>query len=299
MSWRPHEALLVYYTWSQGFRAGGFNRQLAAPFLSPLSTGPLPYQAQANLNGGWKVPQAFSPDTLVNNEIGWKTRWLDQRLEWNGALYQEDWAHAQIGAQDPALLGGATINGGNYRVRGLETSLKSRLAGGLSVELSAAWNHSELVREATFYWADGKPIDFSQVDAANGGKLPNPAGVRGSSLAGAPSLRGHIGARYELNLGRYAAFAQIGAMHQSGSLATTDRLALNLQGGAIDYTLPAFTTYDAALGVARDAWGLQVNGENLSDTRAQLYSNVENGYQATTIARPRTVNLRLSYNFGG
>jgi len=33
------------------------------------------------------------------------------------------------------------------------------------------------------------------------------------------------------------------------------------------------TTYDAALGVGKDAWVVQLYGENLTDTRAQLYAN--------------------------
>ena len=39
------------------------------------------------------APSTFAPDNLVNNEIGWKTAWLDRSLQWNGDLYQEDWTH--------------------------------------------------------------------------------------------------------------------------------------------------------------------------------------------------------------
>jgi len=39
----------------------------------------------------FKVNVAYDPDTLTNNEIGWKTQWLDHRLQFNGAVYQEDW----------------------------------------------------------------------------------------------------------------------------------------------------------------------------------------------------------------
>jgi len=41
--------------------------------------------------GVFKVNVAYDPDTLTNNEIGWKTQWLDHRLQFNGAVYQEDW----------------------------------------------------------------------------------------------------------------------------------------------------------------------------------------------------------------
>ena len=66
-------------------------------------------------------------------------------------------------------------------------------------------------------------------------------------------------------------------MHQSHSLSTTDQLTLDLQGNSVAYDLPAFTTYDAALGVGRDAWLVQLYGENLTDTRAELFANYGSG----------------------
>jgi hypothetical protein len=62
--------------------------------------------------------------------------------------------------------------------------------------------------------------------------------------------------------------------------------------------LPAFTTYDAAIGAGTAAWWLQLYGENLSDTRAQLFANDIEGYKAVTVNRPRTIGLRMTYNFG-
>jgi outer membrane receptor protein involved in Fe transport len=297
VSWKVNEDALLYYTWSQGFRSGGFNRGSGPPGYSPLYPGSFSWQGQANSNGGWRAPLAFAPDGLANNEVGWKTRWLDRRLQWNGTLYQEDWKHAQIGAFDAELLGGAVINGGNYRVRGVETSIVSRIAGGLILEGGAAWNHSELVKEASFFWADGKPIDFNSLQTFSGQSLANPAGTLGSPLAGAPAFQGNIRARYEIALNGYEAFAQLGVVYQSHSLATTDQLGLDLQGNFVAYHLPPFTTYDSALGVGKEAWLVQLYGENLTDTRAQLYANYSLNYKAITVNRPRTIGLRFSYKF--
>jgi iron complex outermembrane recepter protein len=299
LSWKVTEDALLYYTWSQGFRSGGFNRGFTPPGYSPLYPGSAPWQIEANQNGGWSPPRAFAPDSLTNNELGWKTSWFEQRLQWNGAIYQENWNHAQIGALDTALLGGTTINGGNYRVRGLEISVVGRIGSGLTVEVGAAWNHSELTKEASFFWANGTPIDFNSLETYAGQKLANPAGTLGSPLAGAPAFQGNLRARYEINFNGYNAFAQIGAVHQSHSLATTDRLGLDLAGNFVAYDLPPFTTYDGALGMGKDAWLVQLCGENLTDTRAELYANFSLNYKATTVNRPRTVGLRASYNFRG
>jgi hypothetical protein len=99
-------------------------------------------------------------------------------------------------------------------------------------------------------------------------------------------------------LSSYRAFAQIGAVHQSHSLSTTDQLSLDLQGRSIAYDLPAFTTYDAALGAGTAGWWAQLYAQNLSDTRAQLFANYNLGYKAVTVDRPRTIGLRMSYSFG-
>jgi iron complex outermembrane receptor protein len=292
LSWKITEDALLYYTWSQGFRAGGFNR---APFSangsSPLALGNSP---QATEHGGWVSPLAFAPDTLTNNELGWKTMWMDRRIQWNGAIYQENWNHVQIdGGASGFLSLDVVLNGGNYRVRGVETSGVARITTGLTLEAGAAWNHSELVKEAPLLWQDGTAIDFSAL------KLPNPGGALGSPLAGAPPFQGDIRARYELALNGYAPFAQIDAVHQSHSLAETNNLLLDLQGNSTAYDLPAFTTYDGALGVGKDAWLVQIYGENLTDTRAQLYANYWQWYKAITVSRPRTIGLRFSYKFSG
>ena len=301
LSWKTGDDALLYYTWSQGFRAGDFNRG------TDRGRGPIHRCRRApavpsagDPHGGWTAPMDIAPDTLINNELGWKTMWLDRRIQWNGAIYQEDWNHPQI-----ALFGlevvslGVETNGGDYRVRGVETSAIARVTNGLTIEAAAAWNHGELVKQATLVWADGTPINFATLKGANGQPFQNPGGALDSPLAGAPPFQGNIRARYELALTGFDAFAQLGAVHQSHSLASTDQLGIDLQGNSLAYNLAGFTTYDGALGVGRDEWLVQLYGENLTDTRAELYANYWQCYKGITVNRPRTIGLRLSFKFGG
>jgi iron complex outermembrane recepter protein len=74
---------------------------------------------------------------------------------------------------------------------------------------------------------------------------------------------------------------------------------MNDRGNSSAFDLPAFTTFDGALGVGKDAWMMQVYGENLTDTRAQLYANYSQWYRGVTVSRPRTLGLRFSYKFSG
>jgi outer membrane receptor protein involved in Fe transport len=301
LSFKPTDDILLYYTWSQGFRPGGFNRPNSVEGKSPLAPGPAPYQAQALAHGGWVPPVDYGEDKLINNEVGWKTQWFDKTLQWNGAVYQEDWKNVQIAIFNPGVTGNLTFstNGGDYRVRGLETSFTWLAMRGLTIDAGAAWNHTELTKEAPFVWTDGTPIDFNTLTDSSGHTLSNPGGALGSPLAAAPPFQGNLRARYDWTWNNYNPFVQAGVVHQAHSFATADRLTLDLQGNSIAYELPAFTTYDAALGIAKDAWVVSVYGENLSDERAQLYANYRQWYKAVTTNRPRTFGLRFSYRFSG
>jgi outer membrane receptor protein involved in Fe transport len=304
VSFKPTEDVLLYYTWSQGFRPGGFNRPNSIEGTSPLFPGPGQFQQQAVAHGGWNQPISFGDDTLTNNEVGWKTMWLDHRLQWNGAIYQENWDNVQIALFDPGVTGNLTFstNGGNYRVRGIETSFSARVAQGLTVDAGAAWNQTQLVKEAPFTWNDGTAIDFATLktsDAANAPTLANPGGALGSPLASAPPFQGNIRARYDFVVNDYNSFVQAGVVHQAHSYATADRLTLDLQGNSIAYDLPAWTTLDAAAGFGKDAWLVTVYGENLTDERAELYANYRQWYKAVTTNRPRTLGLKFTYNFSG
>jgi outer membrane receptor protein involved in Fe transport len=278
VSWHVTEDALLYYTWSEGFRAGGFNRGLS--IITPSSP----------IYGLFTPPIAYGPDVLVNNELGWKTEWFDHRLQWNGALYQEDWKDTQIAIFDPGVTGNLTFttNGPNYRVRGLETSFIARVTHGLTVTGSAAWNTSEVVKTLSLVDPKtGQPIEIA-----------NPFGALGSPLAQSPPFQGNIRARYEFAIDDYKAFFQVGATHQAHSYSSTNQLSVELNGTThVAYDDPGFSTYDAAVGISKDTWSVQAYGENISDTRGNLFSFYNEYVKATTINRPRTLGLRFSYRF--
>lgn len=93
------------------------------------------------------------------------------------------------------------------------------------------------------------------------------------------------------------AFCQAGANHQGGSYSSTDRLTKTLQGESVAFYDPGFTTYDAAVGVSRDDWTLQVYGQNLTDVHASLYSSYNDFVKAETVNRPCIIGARFSYHF--
>jgi len=127
--------------------------------------------------------------------------------------------------------------------------------------------------------------------------LRNPFGQRGDPLAQCPPFEGNVRVRYEVPIGDYSAFAQVAGTHQAHSYASTDRLTKDFQGNSVAYDDPGFSTYDASVGISRNGWQAQFYGENLTDTRAQLYANYAQWYKAVTVNRPRTLGVQISYKF--
>jgi iron complex outermembrane receptor protein len=267
VTWKITPDILVYFTFSQGFRPGGFNR--SSHYSSVLN---------------YASPLDFAPDTLTNNELGWKTEWLDHRVEFNGAIYQENWTNVQTTFFDPSGgLGNLAFetNGPNYRVRGVELQLVARVAPGLTLTGASSWNSSDQLNSPYVDNVAGQPIL----------SIPNPYGAVGSTLAESPPFQGNLRARYEFSVGQYHPFVQIGGQHSAHSHSAT--------GFVQNYDQPGFTTYDAFAGIAKDAWTVQVYCQNLTDTRADLYTSSTESVKAITVNRPRTAGLKFSYGFSG
>src|SRR6202021_1168559 len=196
------------------------------------------WTSTAHVNGEYQTPQTFAPDSLTNNEIGWKTRWFDHRLEFNGTVYQEDWKNVQVEFYDPqGGLGNLEFetNGPNYRVRGLETQFVARVTHGLTVTGSGSLNHSVQTNSPFLIGVNGQPIT----------SIPTPYGTPGTPLANSPAFQANLRARYEFAFNDYHAFWQVGAVHQSHSYSET--------GFVENFYQPGYTTYDASMGVAKAA----------------------------------------------
>jgi outer membrane receptor protein involved in Fe transport len=278
LSWKVIDDVLLYYTWSQGFRPGGFNR------------GALERTPPDGANYVFKEPQSFTPDTLTNNEVGWKTQWFDHTLEFNGAVYQEVWKNVQEELFESCCFGNLSfvINGPNYRVRGLETQIIARPLHGLTVTGAAAWNSSSLTSSPPILDASGQPITDPRIG--------QPFGTVGSPLAQSPPFEATLRIRYDYPINEYNTFVQVGGQHQAHSISATSRTSVPNQPGYA-YDEPGFSTYDASGGVAKDNWIVQLYGENITDVRADLYENPNQFVDAKTVNRPRTAGVRFTYKF--
>ena len=284
LSWHVTPNLMVYYTYSQGYRPGGFNRGAVA--LLPDANGLAQYV----------TPKAYGSDLLTNNEVGWKSELFNHHLMVNGALYQDNWDNVQTSFFCPSCgFGNVSFgtNGPVYRVRGVELQAAARLFTGLSVQGSAAWNSSELVNSPALIDNNpgspgfGKPITTRYVQ---GIALPvqNVYGAKGSSLAYSPPFEANLRVRYEWMIGDYLPFVQAGFQHAGHTHSAAGYLAT--------YNQPGWTTYDAAIGVSRGDWTVTLDGSNLTDVNKSLSTSSSMFILTETPMRPRVISLNVHYD---
>jgi outer membrane receptor protein involved in Fe transport len=300
LSWKVDSDILIYGTWSQGYRPGAFNRT----------------SSLGKLGGEYNTPISYPSDKLINKEIGWKTEWADHTVQVNGAIYQEDWSNAQTAIFDPGVLGNLTFNanGPNYRVRGLEQAVVWRVTHGLTFQGSAAWNSSSQTNTpyllvnanctATSTPACGVPIlvDSGGAVVTKGGSPVNIFGNEGSPLAMSPPLMFNGRLRYEWDAGDYHAFWQIGGTHQAHELSVNANTPSIAPGGgagsvAAAYNIPGFSTYDASIGFAKDAWNVQIFGQNITDTLGKVFISNALAIETQTVIRPRVLGIKIGYKF--
>jgi iron complex outermembrane receptor protein len=290
LSWHITEDVLLYYTWSQGFRAGGFNRGESSHCV-PGTGGycPVTNSGTGTTSQVFTIPTQFAPDTLVNNEIGWKTEWDDHRYEFNGAVYREDWRNIQVELFLPLDFSNLSfvVNGPSYKVQGVELQFIARPIHGLTLTGGASWNSSNQLGLVYLKDTQGQPITSVRA-----------FGDPGVPLAQSPPQQFNARARYEFNVSEYLAFLQFGGVHNAHSLSSiaSSTTAFPDQPG-YSYNQPGWTEYDASAGFGKNGWIVHFYGTNLTDNRSDLYENPNQFIDAKTVSRPRTLGCRISYKF--
>lgn len=287
VTWHVTPDVMLYYTWSQGFRPGGFNRVSTCHVKGPDGVNQ------------YCIPLFYTSDNLTNNELGWKTEWFNRRLQLNGAVYQENWDNAQVSFFDPGALGNLFFitNGQNYRVRGVELSLVGRVTDGLTVQGSAAWNSSEQTNSPLLVANNPGSVNFGKPIT----EVPNPFGPIGSPTANSPPFQFNLMARYDWNLGDYGWFIQAGASHTGHSFSQAgSAVALpgaTITSGLLRYEMPAYTRYDASLGVSRDRWTVSIFADNITNSNASTFTNSNTYIVTETVLRPRILGVKIHYKF--
>jgi len=298
VTWHINPDTMVYYTFSQGYRPGAFNRTQGAVAVGP--------DGKPNL----EKPKGYAPDTLINNEVGLKSEFFDHRVQLNASIYHMNWNNVQVLFFNPTELGNTTFgtNGPNYTVNGLELQLVTRITDGLTVQGSSSWNRTKQTNSPCLIGNIPGTIYYQQCIAevvqSGLGLQPfnNPFGAEGGAPAFSPSTEFNLRARYDWAVEDYKPFVSVGANHISTIFNQTDTAT---DGNTqtipnttfLRYRQPGYTTYDASAGVAKDNWTAQIYGTNLSNSNASTFTSSGQFIKSEVPLRPRVIGLTLGYKF--
>jgi iron complex outermembrane recepter protein len=182
LTYTPNNDILLFGTFSEGFRRGGFNRQ--GDIINRTT-------------GEFVFPAFYGSDTIDNYEFGWKTNLADGRLRFNGSLYYIEWSDVQIDIFDQTinqLL--YTANAGEAKVTGLEGDFTYLASDNWTVSGAFSFNNTELT---------SRPVGADNL-------LPP-----GSDLPLTPAFQGNVNLRYDFELLGYQAYTLLGVQYRGST----------------------------------------------------------------------------------
>jgi iron complex outermembrane receptor protein len=299
-TWHVNQDVMAYFTFSQGFRPGGFNRS-----VSSVAVG-------ANGAAQFEKPNGYMPDSLDNYEWGLKTEWFDHRLLVNLTGYHMEWHDVQLLFFNPTELGNTTfgINGPDYSINGGEVQFDAKITDHLTIDGAGTYNDATQVTSPCLkanLAGSSTPVGqcITEVLQKGVGLVPfqNPFGALGTVPAFSPKFEGNLRARYEWDVGMgYKAYVQ-GAVKYMGSMFNQPATYSSGLGVVVPnttllrYEMPGYSTVDAAIGVSKDNWNVEFYTENLTDNHASTLTNSEQFIKSEVPLRPRILMLKVGASF--
>jgi len=289
LSYAATDNLLLYGTWSEGYRPPGFNRAAGAkatwdPNRVNIRDDGTDCGVDLAINSnpltgfpGYCLPYIFESDTLDNLEFGWKSTLAGGTVQFNGSVYFMDWENIQVSQFDSQNISILTVvdNGGNAEIFGVEADLVWAVTDRLTLFAAGSYNDTELV------YVD-PAFDIVVADA-------------GTPLPLTPKEQLTARARYDFVFaGGLDAYWQVAVKYAGESINS-----LVDTPEEPNTTQDSYTILDAAIGLMNleSGWRAELFGTNLTDERAQLHINRQDFFERTTTNRPRTLGIRFSYEY--
>lgn len=298
ITWHVNPSTIAYFTFSQGFRPGGFSRSQRSVAVGPAS-------AAAGGTPQYLTPNGYSPDSLDNYEIGVKTALFDRRLQINLSAYNMNWKNVQFLFYNPAQLGNTTfgVNGPNYNIKGVELQLTARPVRGLTINGTATYNDNKQTNSPCLVSNIAASPTFGKcITMVKGAAFQNPFGEIGTTAVFSPKFQGTGRIRYEWETNGYKPFLQAG-VNYTGTMYNQPATYLSGEGVVVPattflrYRQPGYATVDASIGISRGQWNAQLFGTNLNNSHASTFTSSTEFIKAEVPLRPRVFGLRMGYDF--
>jgi len=335
LTWHITPDAMLYYTYSQGYRPGAFNRLTGGRtnvWVDP-SGAPLPNGVVANPAPSgcalpacnpalydtkptqFNKPLSYAPDSLLNNEIGFKSEFFEHRLLVNFSVYKMDWKNVQTLIYNPPVYGNTTfgLTGPDYRIKGGELQLAFKATDNLTLTANLSHNDSKQTSSPCIRSAGVTPTTpanptpagacITQVRSGDHNvAVQNALGAVGSIPAFSPKNQYSLRGRYDWSFNDYKAFAQVGMTHvddmsnQPSSFPSGDGVLIPTTTW-LRYTMKGYETFDTSLGLAKGAWDLLFYGQNLANKNASTFTTSGQDIQAQVPLRPRVLGLKVGFKF--
>lgn len=287
-SYKFSPGLMVYATYSKGYRIGGPNT--VAPCVLPLK--PPPFQNVCGLPNELQ----YGPDSTKNLEVGVRAELFDRMLTLNMNAFSINWDGIQVASATVNGIVGITVNGGKAKSEGFDMSFQLRPLDRLSIQGTYSYTNPRLTEDVPKIIAVNSPAGTYpstpiQLDALKGDRLPG--STRNSASLGVnymlPMLGGDL-------TGNWTATYR-------GNVVT--RLGWDRAYGE---KLPGFTLHRASLTWQNDTFSVGLFANNIFNkyaitavsndrSRVGLNSGVLLRYLRNTVITPRTVGLEFRVKY--
>ncbi|WP_225204643.1 TonB-dependent receptor [Novosphingobium huizhouense] len=299
IDYRPNNDLMVYASWSRGYRSGGFS-----PRAATAETASTPFQ----------------PETVDAFEIGAKLAAFDRKLELNLAGYVSDYKDMQQNLTVPGgPTGNQTITGnvpGGALIKGIEMDGSFRVSNNLKITASAAYMESHFRNFVTCGVAGGaEAVNRCSPDAAAPTGLV-PVDFSANRLIYAPKFTGSLGLEHTLPTSFGKVVTNVGWRHISpydeqlsvASQTVAKDAAGKITGITVNGNDPrvrtvtqdlvdASMTFNFNLSNGSEAY-FRVFGRNLADIRTTTHAFTVAGLWSFGMAlEPRTFGGTIGIKF--
>ena len=267
--WSPQG--MLYFSYAQGFKGGGWNSHFNDP--------PLTAAEQAALH-------EFRPEEAESVEFGTKLDLAGDRLRLNAAIFSSDYTDMQVtyrgpARPPPAMSGVAPFltNAGKASIDGAELELTWLATRALRIEGSVG------VLDATIDELDNIPLAI----------LP-PGLVAGNALPFAPDTQAHLGLAYDARAGNLTITPRIDASYTDTQYfdATNTREIAQLETVTV-------VNASVALAPSSETWRLIIGVNNATDETYPIAGNSSlttgSGYAEIAYARPREYFATINFDF--
>lgn len=221
-------------------------------------------------NASYTVPFSFDTDNVTNFELGWKLDLLDGNLRFNGDIFMVSVENMQVGIFDAGITNlFFADNAADAEIKGVEGDFIWQPEAVNGLTLSGGF--SVLDTEIT----ESFVTNFVQ---------------EGDELAFAPALQLNLQGRYEWDL------SSGNTAHLMPHLSYSDEVATDIVVSNRTI-LDSWTMLGLTAGISNQDWTAELYIDNLTDERAQISGNATFNRERITVARPRTIGIRMSYDF--